>query len=158
MKKEINSPVLIPVPAEVASMSPKEVIVLMRALGVGKFNGLPPWHARGWTTAEFLDRCLDTDVLRGTLYDPPERTTVEGWFSLSGPLPNDRRHKTWHFFFHVFFNDGHRGSGTAAWRDAYFAALTRAKVAAARSGTGNLPLVRPTDACTGKILLWEKTP
>jgi len=155
MKQEIISPVPIPVPPEVATMTPKEVIVLMRQFGVGKINRPPPDHARSWTTAEFLDRCLEPGVLRGRDYDPPERTTVEGWFSAGGPLPNDRRHKTWHFFYHVFFNDARRSSGTAAWRDAYFAAIARAQIAAARSAGERLPLLRPSQARTGQVLAPE---
>lgn len=157
MKRETFFPVPIAVPAEVATMTPKEVIVLMRHFGVGKVNLPPPDHARAWTTAEFLDRCLERDVLRGRTYDPPERTTVEGWFSPSGPLPDDRRHKTWHFFYHVFFNDTRHGSGTAAWRDAYFASLARARIAAARCAAPGLPLLRPSGARTGMLLTSEDT-
>jgi len=140
-KNKISCPVSIP--DEVAHMTPKQIILLMRSLGVGKENFQPPHHARAWTTTEFLDACTRDDVIRRARKCPPERTTVDGWFSPSGPVPDDRR-DAWHYFFHVFFSYERRAFGTLAWKIAYFDAVTRAKInAVRRQGTGlagNLPL------------------
>lgn len=127
------------------TMSPKELILLMRSLGVGKENFAPPFQARAWTTHEFLDACMRRDVIRHFrgLKRPdqiPERTTVDGWFSRKGPLPDDRR-KAWHFFFHVFFSYERRAFGTQEWKQAYFDAIRRQKIRSARFRVGALPLV-----------------
>jgi|GEM_PF-4018024 len=126
-------------------MTPKEIILLMRGLGVGKENYPPPFHARSWTTNEFLEACLRPDVIRHFRAlkrsdQIPERTTVDGWFSPKGPLPDDRR-KAWHFFFHVFFSYERRAFGTQEWKQAFFDAVHRQKILAARLVPNELPLV-----------------
>lgn len=132
MKQEKGSPIAISVPDDVKLMSPKQIIVLMRNLGVGKRNYAPPHHARAWTTSEFLTACTRDDVIRWAKKFPPERTTVDGWFSANGPIPDDRR-DAWHYFFHVFFSDSRRAYGTQGWKEAYFDALRREKIKDARS-------------------------
>ena len=148
VKKNID-PVAIDVPREVAQMSPKQIVLLMRGLGVGKENYAPPHHARAWTTSEFLTACTRDDVMRRGEKFPPERTTVDGWFSAHGPLPDDRR-EAWHYFFHVFFSYERRAFGTLEWKAAYFDAVKREKVKLARTRKGKgeptLPLELPTDA------------
>lgn len=131
MKEEKGPPFVIEVPDAAHQMTPKQIIVLMRGLGVGKRNYAPPHHARAWTTGAFLDACTRSDVTRWAKTFPPERTTVDAWFSPRGPLPDDRR-PAWHYFFHVFFADSRRAYGTQAWKEAYFAALKREKIADAR--------------------------
>ena len=108
-------------------MSPKQIILLMRILGVGKENYAPPNHARAWTTTEFLDACTRKEIMRRTKNDPPERTTIDSWFSANGPIPDDRR-AAWHYFFHVFFSYERREFGTQDWKTAYFDALRRARI------------------------------
>lgn len=132
MTKGKRTPVPITVPIEVDDMTPKQLVLLMRNLGVGKRNYAPPEHARPWSTAEFLTACTRDDVMRFTKRSPPERTTVEGWFSPNGPVPDDRR-DAWQYFFHVFFADTRRAYGTQEWRKAYFQALRREKIATARA-------------------------
>lgn len=122
-------------------MTPKQIILLMRSLGVGKENYPPPHHARAWSTTEFLDACARDDVIRRANKFPPERTTVDGWFSASGPVPDDRR-GAWHYFFHVFFSYERRAFGTLDWKAAYFDAVTRAKVSAiGAQGAGQIAKV-----------------
>ena len=132
MTKGKRIPIPITVPEDVDHMTAKQVILLMRSLGVGKRNYAPPDHARPWSISCFLAACTREDVIRFAKRSPPERTTVEGWFSPAGPVPDDRR-AAWHYFFHVFFADTRRGYGTEDWRKAYFRAVKRDKIAAARA-------------------------
>jgi len=126
------SPIAIEIPNEVTHMTPKEVILLMRSLGVGKENFQPPFHARAWTTSEFLEACTRREVMRNTDKFPPERTTVDGWFSPKGPVPDDRR-DAWHFFFQIFFSYERRRFGTQEWKRSYFDAVLRKKIQDARA-------------------------
>lgn len=144
MTKGKRTPIPITVPEEVDQMTPKQVILLMRSLGVGKRNYAAPDHARPWSTGEFLTACTRDDVMRFAKRNPPERTTVEGWFSHSGPLPDDRR-DAWHYFFHVFFADTRRAYGTQDWRRAYFRAVRREKIAAARKHSDPASVRLPLD-------------
>lgn len=128
-------PIAIEVPAVVSSMTPKEIILLMRAFGVGKKNFAAPDHARKWTASEFLHACTRHDVMRRAKKFPPERTTVEGWFSPNGPVPDDRR-DAWHYFFHVFFSYERRAFGTLDWKAAYFDAVRREKILAVTARAG----------------------
>jgi len=137
-----HSAIAIEIPNEVASMTPKEVILLMRSLGVGKENYQPPFHARAWTTSEFLDACTRREVMRNTDKFPPERTTVDGWFSPKGPVPDDRR-DAWHFFFQIFFSYERRRFGTQEWKRAYFDAVLRKKIRDARSSERETPITLP---------------
>ncbi|MEM6824143.1 MAG: hypothetical protein AAF566_03450 [Pseudomonadota bacterium] len=155
MTRKNKSPIAIEVPDAVHDMSPKEVILLMRLLGVGKENYAPPDHARSWTSADFLKACTRDDVIRRAEKFPPERTTVDGWFSPKGPVPDDRRH-AWHYFFHVFFSYERREFGTLAWKAAYFDALKREKIAASQVrslfGEIDLPLGDPPERSLANIL------
>lgn len=153
LKKPSPQPAAIPVPPEAAQMTPKQILLLMRALGVGKENYQPPNQATPWSTAEFLEACTRDDVYRRVGKLPPERSTVDGWFAASGPLPDERR-PVWHFFFHVFFSFEHRAFGTLAWKEAYFQSVTRAKTRAALQAG---PVVRlPLPAAPAVYSLTQK--
>lgn len=114
----------------------------MRSLGVGKENYHPPLHARSWTTSEFLEACTRREVMRNTDKFPPERTTVDGWFSAKGPVPDDRR-DAWHFFFHIFFSYERRRFGTQEWKRAYFDAVLRKKIEESRTPSRSMPITLP---------------
>lgn len=131
MTRGKRPPIAIAVPEQADKMTPKQIILLMRSLGVGKRNYAPPAQARPWTTSAFLSACTRDDVMRFAKGCPPERTTVDGWFSPTGPVPDDRR-DAWHYFFHVFFADTRRAYGTADWQKAYFRAVRQEKVHAAQ--------------------------
>lgn len=148
IKNRISCP--LPVPPEATTMTPKQIILLMRTLGVGKENFQPPDHARAWTTTEFLDACARDDVIRRAKKFPPERTTVDGWFSASGPVPDDRR-DAWHYFFHVFFSYERRAFGTLEWKAAYFDAVTRAKVNAVSTQGAGLAAKLPLKPAPGLV-------
>lgn len=144
MTKGKRPPVPITVPAEVDQMTPKQIIILMRNLGVGKRNFAPPHHARAWSTAEFLEACKRDDVMRFAKQHPPEKSTIEGWLSPNGPSPDDRR-AAWHYFFHVFFADTRRAYGTEDWRKAYFRAQRREKISSAQAQGAVSPPALPLD-------------
>lgn len=131
-------------------MSPKQILQLMRALGVGKENYPPPRQARSWTTTEFLDACARDDVIRRANKFPPERTTVDAWFSPNGPLPDDRR-DAWHYFFHVFFSYERRAFGTLEWKAAYFDAVKRAKIKAVSAQAGGPRTKLPLEPAQSEI-------
>lgn len=159
MVKKYNDAIAVKVPAETAQMSPKQIVLLMRSLGVGKENYAPPQQARAWTTSEFLEACTRNDVMRRAEKHPPERTTVDGWFSANGPLPDDRR-DSWHYFFHVFFSYERQAFGTLDWKAAYFEAVNREKVRAvltkAQSGPAIVPIKVSKDTTFIDILPFLK--
>ena len=128
MTEESYKPIPIEVPEEASRMTSKQIILLMKALGVGKKNYAAPNHATSWSTREFLDACVEHRVARFSRGEPPNRTTVDGWFSPNGPVPSERR-DAWLYFFHVFFSHERRAFGTLDWKVAYQAALRRDQIA-----------------------------
>ncbi|WP_162901502.1 hypothetical protein [Breoghania sp. L-A4] len=143
--KSTLKPVKILLPDGIETMSPKQIILLMKDFGVGKENYASPGDAQPWSVDQFLSACSPERLSKTSPPEIPNKSTIEGWFSAGGPLPTEDGPRR--YFFQVFFAEDRARFGTREWKDAYTAALDREKILKRIGETDHrarlIPLIHP---------------